>query len=434
MSLASDTISIVLAGGVGSRLAPLTEDRAKPAVPFGGQYRIIDFTLSNCLHSGLRRVLVLTQYKSQSLQRHLRDAWSICSPELGEYITAVPPQLRTGDSWYAGTADAIYQNLYLLKRSGAKNVVILSGDHIYRMDYSDMLDAHRRNDADVTIGCMEVSLKDAQSFGVMAVNDESRIQQFEEKPAKPTPTPDNPNRALASMGIYVFSVDALIEELESDAADPTSSHDFGKDILPRMIHTHRVFGHRFGTEINCSAMGSYWRDVGTIDAYYQANMDLLKDRPPLDLYSDCWPIRKHERAAPPAKIDRDEFGVPGSATDSMISNGVVVRGGTVNRSILSTGVRIESAAGVEDCILFDDVHVGEGAQLRNCIVDKGVEIPAGTSVGLNSRDDAARFTVSDNGVVVIPKEYVFERQSVQSVTRIDERHARPAATQVAVQT
>lgn len=407
MSLASDTISVVLAGGVGSRLAPLTHDRAKPAVPFGGQYRIIDFTLSNCLHSGLRRVLVLTQYKSHSLQKHLRDAWSIFSPELGEYITAVPPQLRTGDSWYAGTADAIYQNLFMLKRSGAKFVVVLSGDHIYRMDYSSMLTTHRDSSADVTIGCMEVGLKEAQSFGVMSTDINHRIVSFAEKPLQPLPVQHKPDRALVSMGIYVFSIDVLCREVERDAADSRSSHDFGKDVLPGMIKTHRVFGHRFGDGQTCQAMANYWRDVGTIDAYYQANMDLLKDNPPLDLYSECWPIRKYDRPAPPVRVDRDTFGVPGTIRDSMISHGVVVSGGSVRRSILSTNVRVASGATVDDSILFDDVRVGEGVQLRNCIVDKGVKIPAGERVGMNPSLDAERFTLSENGVVVIPKGFQF---------------------------
>jgi glucose-1-phosphate adenylyltransferase len=417
MPFASDTVAVVLAGGVGSRLAPLTQDRTKPAVPFGGQYRIIDFTLSNCLHSGLRRILLLTQYKSHSLQKHLRDAWSIFNPQLGEYITAVPPQLRTGESWYQGTADAIYQNLFMLKRSGAKFVVVLSGDHIYRMNYEEMLTAHRESGVDVTVGCMEVALKEAQSFGVMSTDINRRIVSFQEKPQCPTPTPHNPDRALASMGIYVFSIDVLCRELESDAANSRSSHDFGKDLLPRMIHTHKVFGHRFGEEEQCTSQSSYWRDVGTIDAYYQANMDLLKDRPPLDFYSECWPIRKHERPAPPARIDRDSFGTPGIVADSLISNGVIVSGGTVNRSILSTNVRVGSRATVDDSILFDDVVVGEGVQLKNCIVDKGVRIPAGESVGITPSIDAQRFTISDNGVVVIPKGYEFVPLPTRATSR-----------------
>lgn len=407
MSLASDTISVILAGGVGSRLAPLTEHRAKPAVPFGGQYRIIDFTLSNCLHSGLRKMLVLTQYKSHSLQKHLRDAWTVFNPQLGEYITAVPPQMRTGNSWYKGTADAIYQNLFLLKGSGAKFVVVLSGDHIYRMNYNTILEAHQRSGADVTVGCVNVAIEDASSFGIVCAEADGHIRRLDEKPPCPSPTPSNSNHALASMGIYVFSIDALCEELERDALDSKSSHDFGKDLLPRMIHTHKVYAFAFGESETPESTGPYWKDVGTIDAYYQANMDLLQDSPPLDLHSDHWPIRKQERPAPPARINRDSFGLAATITDSLISNGVVVGGGMVNKSILSTGVRIGSRATVDDSILFDDVEVGDGAHLKNCIVDKGVKIPAGESVGLNPPLDAQRFTVSQNGVIVIPKQYVF---------------------------
>jgi glucose-1-phosphate adenylyltransferase len=416
MPAASDTISIVLAGGVGSRLAPLTTDRAKPAVPFGGQYRIIDFTLSNCLHSGLRRILVLTQYKSHSLHRHLRDAWSIFNRELEEYITDVPPQQRTGDSWYRGTADAIFQNLYLLRRSGAKHVMVLSGDHIYRMDYSAMLDAHRKTGADVSVGCMEVSLKEARSFGVMTVDSRQRVRCFEEKPGHPQPIPDDPQRALASMGIYVFSLDLLCRELEQDSRNNSSSHDFGKDLLPRLIHRHKVYGYRFGEHGRGDSIENYWRDVGTIDSYYQASMDLMKDRPPLDLYSDRWPIRKYERPAPPAKIDRDRHGSSGIVTDSMLSNGVVVSGGTVNRSILGSKVRVRSGASVEDSILFDDVHIECGAQVRNCIIDKGVRVPKNETVGLDPTDDADRFTISENGVVVIPHGYLFTPREALPLT------------------
>jgi glucose-1-phosphate adenylyltransferase len=413
MSHVSDAISIVLAGGAGSRLAPLTIDRAKPAVPFGGAYRIIDFTLSNCLHSGLRRVLVLTQYKSHSLHRHLQDTWSIGDLQMGEFVTAVPPQLSDGNSLYSGTADAVYQNLDMLKRSGAKHVLILSGDHIYQMNYSSMLDCHRQTAADVTVACIEVSIEEARSFGVVSVDDQQRVYRFEEKPRKPQPLPNKANRALASMGVYVFSIDVLCKELERDSQDTSSSHDFGKDLLPRLIHTHRVAGYSFGEQNSTAARNSYWRDVGTIDAFYEANMDLLKDNPPLNLYADHWSIRRRATSAPPARIDRDTLGQPGSVTDSMIGDGVVVSGGEVCHSILSSNIQVSSGATVEDSILFDDVQVGVGATLNNCIVDKGVRIPAGETIGTDISRDAERFTVSDNGVVVVPAQYQFAPRQIK---------------------
>lgn len=411
MPIASETLSIVLAGGAGSRLSPLTADRAKPAVPFGGQYRIIDFTLSNCLHSNLRRILVLTQYKSHSLHQHLRDTWSIFNPALGEYITAVPPQLRTGESWYQGTADAIYQNLFVVRRSDAKHVLVLAGDHIYRMDYAQMLRAHQQSGADATVGCMEVDLSQAQAFGVVALDDEDRIRRFQEKPRHPLPSPQRPHKALVSMGIYVFSTNVLCQELEHDSSMDDSSHDFGNDLLPRLIHTHRVHGFRFGESGTDCSLPGYWRDVGTIDAYYQANMDLIKEDPPLDLHAAEWPIYKSSSSAPPARVRSDKSGQPGVISDSLLSDGVVISGGWVNDTVLSPNVRINSGATVDNCILFDDVTVGEGAQLKDCIVDKGVQIPAGETIGYHAGTDARRFRISAGGVVVVPKGYQFAVRS-----------------------
>lgn len=408
-----ETLAIVLAGGVGSRLAPLTRDRAKPAVPFGGQYRIIDFTLTNCLHSGLRRVYVLTQYKSQSMHQHLRDGWSIFNSQMGEFITEVPPQQRTGDSWYCGTADAIYQNIELIRRSGAKNVIVLSGDHVYRMDYANIIRQHEESNADLTVACMAVDLNDAQSLGVMSVGDDDRVYAFHEKPDDPQSLPDTPNQALASMGIYVFSADVLCRELEADHNDSGSSHDFGNDLLPRLIHSHRVYGYRFGEK---GSKHRYWRDVGTIDAYYQANMDLLQHFPPLDLNCAQWPIRTYDSPAPPARVRNDSYGVKGEVCNSILSNGVTVSGGVADHSILSSGVHIGSGAIVESSVLFDGVQVGEGVVLQNCIVDKNGVIPAGECIGLNAAVDAERFTVSEGGVVVIPKGFRFtatERQSLR---------------------
>ncbi|MES9965416.1 MAG: sugar phosphate nucleotidyltransferase, partial [Candidatus Sedimenticola sp. 20ELBAFRAG] len=283
-----NTLTLILAGGQGSRLQPLTNDRAKPAVPFGGKYRIIDFALVNCLHSGLRRILVMTQYKSHSLQKHLRDGWSLFNPELGEYITVVPPQMRTGESWYGGTADAVRQNLYMLKRSGAEQVLILSGDHIYRMDYAAMLRSHEESGADLTVACMQVPTDEARQFGVMSVHDNGRITRFEEKPENPALLPGSGGHALASMGIYVFSMDTLLKALEENEGE-ASSHDFGHDIIPRLIDEAGVYAYRFGGESGRVSPDRYWRDVGTLDSFYEANMDLLNPVPSLDLYQSDWP-------------------------------------------------------------------------------------------------------------------------------------------------
>lgn len=402
-----ETISVILAGGVGSRLSPLTDNRAKPAVPFGGKYRIIDFTLTNCLHSGLRRILVLTQYKSHSLQKHLRDGWSIFNPELREYITAVPPQMRTGASWYQGTADAIYQNLYLLTRSEAKYVVVLSGDHIYRMDYAPMLKHHVESEAELTVACMEVPREQASAFGVMAVDENHKIQSFTEKPDDPLPIPNKPDACLVSMGIYIFSMDALERSLRKDAANPDSSHDFGNDIIPELIDGERVYAYQFGGEEGRVSQDAYWRDVGTIDSYYEANMDLLSPQPPMDLYQKEWPIRTYEPQLPPARTVSSPQGNEGIFINSIISSGVVVAGGSVQNSILFPTVRVDNAAVVINSILFENVLVGDGAHLENCIIDKHVVIPPGTQIGVNKKQDAERFKVSPNGVVVIPSDYQF---------------------------
>lgn len=402
-----ETITVILAGGEGKRLSPLTDNRAKPAVPFGGKYRIIDFTLANCLHSGLRQILVLTQYKSHSLQKHLRDGWSIFNPELGEYITAVPPQMRTGDSWYQGTADAIYQNLYLLSRSAAKYVVVLSGDHIYRMDYAPMLKHHKETGAELTVACMEVSREEATSFGVMEINQQHQVITFTEKPTNPATIPDKPHSSLASMGIYIFSIDALSNALQRDTNNPQSSHDFGKDIIPGLIDGQGVYAYQFGGEEGRVSQDAYWRDVGTIDAYYQSNMDLLNVEPPLDLYQQDWPIRTYEPQLPPARTVSSATGNEGIFINSIISNGVVIAGGSAQNSILFPKVSIDNAAVVINSILFEGVTVGADAHLENCIIDKGVNIPAGIVIGVNKKHDAERFYISENGVVVISTSHKF---------------------------
>lgn len=404
----SKTLTVVLAGGAGSRLQPLTLQRAKPAVPFGGKYRIIDFTLTNCLHSGLRRILVLTQYKSHSLQKHLRDGWSIFNPELGEYVTPVPPQMRTGDNWYSGTADAIYQNLYLIQRSEAQWVVILSGDHIYRMDYAPMIDFHRQSGALATVACMEVDINKANQFGIMTLDNNNLVVDFEEKPQHPRPSENNPDVAMASMGIYVFSTQALIDAVCGDHEITGSSHDFGKDVLPSLMREHGVYGYRFGGDSGRVSPDRYWRDVGTIDAYYQSNMDLLEAVPPMNLYQPDWPIRTYSGQYPPARTTQGAYGSEGIFINSIVASGTVISGGSVQESILFHNVRVNNESVLERCILFDGVEIGNGVQLKNCIIDKQVRVPDGERIGYEPEKDRQRFTMSAENVAVVPKGYVFE--------------------------
>ncbi|EOW2076292.1 glucose-1-phosphate adenylyltransferase [Vibrio mimicus] len=402
-----DTLAVILAGGMGSRLSPLTDDRAKPAVPFGGKYRIIDFTLTNCLHSGLRRILVLTQYKSHSLHKHLRNGWSIFNPELGEFITVVPPQMRKGGKWYEGTADALFHNMWLLARSDAKYVVILSGDHIYRMDYAAMLEEHIEKNATLTIACMEVPRHEANAFGVMAIDEESRITCFVEKPSDPPCIPYKPDRSLASMGIYIFNIDVLKTALQSDADLEHSSHDFGNDVIPKLIETGSVYAYAFCSGKGRVARDCYWRDVGTIDSFYDANMDLLQPVPPMNLYQKNWAIRTYEQQYPPARTVSSATGNEGIFINSIIANGVINSGGSVQHSIISSNVRINDSALIVDSILFDDVEVGEGCKLMHCIIDKHVKIPPNTEIGLNPIEDSKRFHISERGVVVVPESYQF---------------------------
>lgn len=402
-----DTMTVILAGGRGSRLEPLTRDRAKPAVPFGGLYRIIDFVLSNCLNSGMRKILLLTQYKAQSLDRHTHLAWSnyFCR-ELGEFIDVVPPQQRFDDSWYQGTADAVYQNIYAIEREQPRDVVILGGDHIYKMNYGPMVEFHRKMDADITIGALRVSRDEAKEFGVIQADLDHRILGFEEKPAEPITIPEDPDVALASMGIYVFNARFLYEKLCDDATDPDSDHDFGKNIIPAAIKDHRVFAFPFTDENR--KREAYWRDVGTIDAYFEATMDLIRVDPQLNLYDEKWPIRAFQPMLPPPKFVFGSEGGPtirrGEALDSIVCQGAIISGGQVHRSVLGPNVRINSYASVEDCILFEDVEVGRRCRLRRVIIDKGVKIPAETDIGIDPVQDAQRgFTVTDSGLVVIAR-------------------------------
>jgi glucose-1-phosphate adenylyltransferase len=402
-----DVLTLILAGGKGTRLDPLTRDRAKPAVPFGGLYRIIDFTLSNCINSNLRRILVLTQYKARSLDRHIAAGWGFFSRELDEYIDVLPPQQRIDEHWYKGTADAIYQNIYSIEKADPRYVLILAGDHIYKMDYGDMIRAHIDHGAELTIGCITVPGRDASSFGIMQVDDQDRVRGFQEKPRDPAPLPDDPRHCLASMGIYVFTARPMYELLCQDATHPDSDHDFGKNIIPGMIETQKVYAYRFRDK-NRKAV-PYWRDVGTLDAYYQANMDLVEIDPVLNLYDREWPIRTNQPQLPPPKFVFSDDGPRGQARrgeahDSMVCQGCIVSGGHVRRSILAPNVRVNSYALVENSILFDGVDVGRHCRIRKAIIDKEVRIPPHTTIGYDLDHDRQRgFVVTEQGVVVIAK-------------------------------
>ena len=396
---------MILAGGQGERLYPLTKDRAKPAVPFGGIYRIIDFTLSNCINSFLRKLCVLTQYKSYSLDRHLRVGWNIFSTELGEFIENVPPQRRISDLWYQGTADAVYQNIYIFERERPEKVLILAGDHIYKMDYRELIDFHDAKNADVTIPCIEVPIKDASRFGVMGVDNEHQIIDFDEKPKDPKPMPSNPEMALVSMGIYLFNTETLVKRVIVDAKKETS-HDFGKNIIPSMLLAKdRAYAFVFKDKNNKAV--KYWRDIGTLDAYWEANMDLVQVDPIFNLYDSNWPIRTYHQQLPPAKTVFAELYPGGRCSlvlDSVISNGCIISGARVERSVLSHNVRIECYSEVYDSIIMEGVRVGKGVKIRNAIIDKGVTIPDGKCIGYNPEEDKKLFTISDKGIVVVEKE------------------------------
>jgi glucose-1-phosphate adenylyltransferase len=404
-----NTLALVLAGGQGERLLPLTRDRSKPAVPFGGMYRIIDFTLSNCLNSGLRKIYVLTQYKSGSLERHIQLGWShLFSAELDEYIFTVPPQLRVGQRWYEGTADAVFHNTYLIEQELPARVLVLSGDHVYTMDYQKMIDAHERSGALVTIGAVEVPLARASAFGVIEVDDEWRIRSFVEKPAQPTPIPEAPDTALVNMGVYCFEREVLLRALTVDAVSK-SHHDFGHDVLPSLVEAGSLYAYRFVDENRKPE--PYWRDIGTIDSYYEASMDLVGVDPIFNLYDREWPLRTRPRQLPPAKTvfaQETPGGRLGIVLDSLVCNGAIISGGRVERSILSPEVRINSYSSVSDSVLMDGVEVGRHARLQRAIVDKHVKIPPGTVIGEDPKTDRERFYVTDSGITVIAKRTVIE--------------------------
>jgi len=399
-----DVLAIILAGGKGERLHPLTIHRAKPAVPFGGKYRIIDFTLSNCLNSNIRKMAVITQYKSLSLDRHLALGWAtLFNPELNEFFISIPPQQRVSEQWYTGTADAVYQNIYFIEKEAPHYLLILSGDHIYKMDYSEMFAFHREKNAIGTVAAIEVDKKMASSLGVMEVDEDWRIIGFEEKPEQPRSIPHNPDQCVASMGVYLFNTEMIIEELKKDAALSTA-HDFGKDIIPDLLKKGRLFAYNFKDENKKSA--KYWRDVGTIDAYWEANMDLCAVDPLLNLYDNTWPARTRQVQSPPAKfVFAQEYsgGRLGIALDSIVCDGCIISGGRVQNSILSPNVRINSWAHIEESILMENVEIGRHSKIRRAIIDKEVYIPSDTVIGYDIEEDRKRFHVSPGGIVVIPK-------------------------------
>lgn len=403
-------LTVVMAGGQGERLQPLTRERAKPAVPFGGAYRIIDFTLANCLHSRLRQVVVLTQYKSLSLQRHLQHVWGDWHRCRGEYVDVLPPQQRLGRRWYEGTADAVFQNLYTIERSDADLVLVLSGDHIYRMDYQPLIAAHLEKHADVTVACVPIPLAEATQFGVMQIDADGRVIQFKEKQPATRGLPHDPARCLGSMGVYVFGRKFLCHVLHDDAQDRHSQHDFGRNILPKLIHEAEVFAYSFQDPVTKES--GYWRDVGTLESYYDANMELISARPAIDLYDRRWCIPRCMSSLPPPLV-RDTGGIQGLPStlirNALIGAGCVVTDAEIEHSILAEGVSVERDARVADSLLFEDASVGAGACLRRVIVEKRVRIPAGVTIGLDHEKDRARgLTVTASGVVVVPKEHLFE--------------------------
>ena len=397
-------LTFIMAGGKGERLLPLTKDRTKPAVPFGGIYRIIDFTLSNCINSGMRKIYILTQYKSASLQRHIRLGWNFLPSELNQFIELLPAQQRVGDSWYLGTADAIYQNLYTLEMDKPDEVLILAGDHVYKMNYYAMIDVHREQNADLTVGVVEIDKIKSKQLGVVEVDAQGRVTGFHEKPANPKTIPGKADKIYGSMGIYVFNQSVLMQELLEDAKNNKSSHDFGKDIIPQMLKKGmKIVAYNF---CNKDKDQEYWRDIGTIDAYYEANMELIQANPTFNLYDQEWLIRTFQEQYPPVKTvhsgDKEE-GRVGLVLDSIVSEGCVVSGGRVQRSILSPNVRINSFSEVYDSILMESVHVGRHAKIKRAIIDKDVNIPQGMVIGFNLEEDKKRFFVSESGIVVVAK-------------------------------
>jgi glucose-1-phosphate adenylyltransferase len=399
-----DTLGVLLAGGAGERLFPLTRDRAKPAVPFGGHYRIIDITLSNCINSGLRKVFILTQYKALSLNRHVREGWTgIVAQELGEFFELLPPMQRTGANWYMGTADAVYQNIYSIGSEQPKYMIILSADHIYKMDYSRMLEYHKETKAECTLAVLPISPDEVSRFGVVEVGTNGEITGFLEKPATTTVrSPFNPNTVDASMGIYIFNTEVLLKALIADAEDPDSKHDFGHNILPNMLGKKKMMAYSFVDENKKEAL--YWRDVGTLDAYYDANQDLCSVSPIFNLYDRSWPVRTRVRQYPPAKFVFGEPGRTGSAVNSVITAGVIISGATVSNSVLSQDVRVNSYSDVDSSVIFSHVNIGRHCRIRRAIIDRDVHIPEGTVIGYDQVEDKRRYFVTPSGLTIVTRD------------------------------
>jgi glucose-1-phosphate adenylyltransferase len=396
--LTRGTLAVIMAGGRGERLKQLTEDRCKPAAPFGGKFRIIDFVLSNCLNSGIRQISVLTQYKAHSLIQHIGKGWGFLRGEFGEFIEIIPAQQRRGPEWYQGTADALWQNMELIRAHRPLHVLVLAGDHIYKMDYGPMIGFHVEKEADITVGVVEVPLERAREFGVLGVDESNRVLSFMEKPNDPQPVPGRPDVALASMGIYVFNP-RLLERLLRAAEDPASAHDFGKNIIPQAIANLRVFAYPF-EDVRSKAQ-HYWRDVGTIDAYYEANMELVRVSPELNIYDEQWPIWTYQEQLPPAKFVFDDENRRGCAIDSMVSGGCIISGSRVANSLLFSQVRVHDYSSVDRSVILPRVHIGEHCVIRNAIIDEGTTVPDGTTIGVDPAQDRARFYVSENGVTLV---------------------------------
>ncbi|MFC3393477.1 glucose-1-phosphate adenylyltransferase [Brenneria rubrifaciens] len=400
------SVALILAGGRGTRLKELTAKRAKPAVHFGGKFRIIDFALSNCLNSGIRRIGVITQYQSHTLVQHIQRGWSFLNVEMNEFIDLLPAQQRNAaENWYRGTADAVCQNLDIIRRYRAEYVVILAGDHIYKMDYSRMLIDHVEKGAECTVACLPVPLKEACAFGVMSVDKQHRILDFAEKPQNPIPMPDNPDMALASMGIYVFNADYLYHMLEEDVCVTDSNHDFGQDLIPKIVAQHSAWAHPF--TLSCVTSGEsghpYWRDVGTLEAYWQANLDLASVTPELDMYDRNWPIRSAIESLPPAKFVQDHSGSHGMTMNSLVSGGSIISGSVVTHSVLFPRVRVNSFCNIDSTLLLPDVTVGRSCRLRRCVIDRACQLPEGTIIGENAEEDSRRFYRSEEGVVLVTR-------------------------------